>query len=78
MVRLVFKNERDAQAAVTKFNGQPADGRILVVKIVGGANASLAGRLSVAVNESVDVLMGDSASSGGSYVDPLMAGITQH
>lgn len=41
-----------------------------MVKVVGGSNASLAGRLSVAVDDSVDVLMGDSGPSGGSYVDP--------
>ena len=66
MVRLVFKNEKDAQASVTKFNGQPADGRILSVRVVGGSNATLQGRLGVAVEDSVDVLMDDSASSGGS------------
>lgn len=65
-VRLTFKQEKDAQAAVKKFDGQPADGRILSVKIVGGVNATLGGRLGVAVDDSVDVLMQDSASSGGS------------
>lgn len=65
----MFKNEKDAQDAVSKFNGQPADGRILSVKVIGGANASLVGRLSVAaVEDSVDVLMDHSPSSGGSYV----------
>jgi hypothetical protein len=66
VVRLIFKNEKDAQASVAKFNGQPADGRILSVKIVGGMNASLQGRLGVAVEDSVDVLMEDPTASGGS------------
>jgi len=65
VVRLVFKSEKDAQAAVSKFNGQPADGRTLVVKVVGGANATLGGRLgAAAVDDSVDVLMEDSGSKG--------------
>ena len=67
MVRVTFKLEKDAQAAVSKFNGQPADGRTLTVKVVGGVNATILGRLSVKVDDSVDVLMADSAS-GGSYV----------
>lgn len=78
IVRLVFKNEKDAQAAVSKFHGQPADGRILSVKIVGGANASLAGRLSAAAVDdidSVDVLMDGSGASGGSKLrsDEILA-----
>ncbi|GJE91444.1 RNA-binding protein [Phanerochaete sordida] len=77
VVRLVFKNEKDAQAAVSKFNGQPADGRTLAVKIVGGSNATLAGRLSVAALDdidSVDVLM-DGGASGGSKLrsDEILA-----
>ena len=67
VVRLVFKNEKDAQAAVAKFHGQPADGRTLAVKIVGGSNATLAGRLSAAAVDdidSVDVLMDGGAGSG--------------
>lgn len=51
------------------FNDQPADGRVLVVKIVGGTNATLGGRLGAAVGDSVDVLMDDSA--GSSYVSYL-------
>ena len=68
-MRLIFKNEKDAQAAVSKFHGQPADGRTLSVKIVGGSNASLAGRLSAAAVDdidSVDVLMEGAGASGGS------------
>ena len=68
IVRLTFKQEKDAQAAVTKFNGQAADGRVLSVKIVGGVNATLGGRLSVAVSDSVDVLMEDASPSTGSCV----------
>ena len=67
-VRVIYKHEKDAQAAVAKFNGQPADGRTLEVKIVGGVNASLGGRLGIAVQDlgSVDVLMDDSPSSKNS------------
>lgn len=63
-MRLTFKSEKDAQAAVKKFDGQPADGRILSVKVVGGVNVSLPGRLGVAVSDSVDVLMDGAASTG--------------
>ncbi|KAI0827870.1 hypothetical protein BC628DRAFT_121680 [Trametes gibbosa] len=67
VVRLTYKNEKDAQAAVAKFHGQPADGRMLEVKIVGGVNATLSGRISAALVEgSVDVLMGDNVSNTGS------------
>lgn len=69
IVRVTFKNEKDAQAAVAKFNGQPADGRTLEVKIVGGINTQLIGRLGVsATDDSVDALMVDSSSNSGSYV----------
>lgn len=62
-VRVTFKHEADAQAAVSKFDGQPADGRTLSVQIVGGTNATLAGRLEKAAldGDSVDVYM----ESGG-------------
>ncbi|KAI0766993.1 hypothetical protein C8Q74DRAFT_1277374 [Fomes fomentarius] len=64
-VRLTYKHEKDAQAAVAKFNAQPADGRTLEVKIVGGVNATLSGRIGAALVEgSVDVLMGDDPNSG--------------
>ncbi|KAI0759986.1 hypothetical protein BD413DRAFT_607391 [Trametes elegans] len=67
IVRLTYKNEKDAQAAVAKFHGQPADGRTLEVKVVGGVNATLSGRIGVAVvGGSVDVLLADDAPSGGS------------
>ncbi|KAJ3484920.1 hypothetical protein NLI96_g5311 [Meripilus lineatus] len=67
-VRVIYKHEKDAQAAVAKFHGQPADGRTLEVKVVGGVNASLGGRLGIAVQDlgSVDVLMDDSPSSKNS------------
>lgn len=67
-VRVTFKHEKDAQAAVAKFNGQPADGRTLEVKIVGGINTQLIGRLGVSTDDSVDALMADSSSNSGSYV----------
>jgi len=66
VVRVTFKHEKDAQAAVAKFHGQPADGRTLEVKIVGGVNATLGGRLMGASmpDDSVDVLMENDGSSG--------------
>ena len=60
----MYKNEKDAQTAISTFNGQPADGRVLQVKVAGGANATLGGRLSAAVEDSVDVLMDDGPSGG--------------
>ncbi|CAL1711284.1 unnamed protein product [Somion occarium] len=64
VVRVTFKNEKDAQAAVAKFHGQPADGRFLAVKIIGGVNANLIGRLGVSTqDDSVDALMADDSSS---------------
>lgn len=60
-VRVTFKHEKDAQAAVAKFHGQPADGRTLEVKVVGGVNATLGGRMGLAIQDaSVDALMGSS------------------
>lgn len=65
-MRLTFKQPADADAAVAKFNGQPADGKILQVNIVGTKAVGLTGRLGVDfVDDSVDVLMdgGDEGSS---------------
>lgn len=57
-VRLTFKQEKDAREAVRMFDNQVADGRTLSVRVVGGVNASLSGRLSIGVVEgSVDALM---------------------
>jgi hypothetical protein len=57
-VRLTFKQEKDAREAVRIFDKQVADGRTLGVRVVGGVNASLSGRLSIGVVEgSVDALM---------------------
>jgi hypothetical protein len=57
-VRLTFKQEKDAREAVRVFDNQVADGRTLGVRVVGGVNASLSGRLSIGVVEgSVDALM---------------------
>ncbi|EGO00949.1 hypothetical protein SERLA73DRAFT_121346 [Serpula lacrymans var. lacrymans S7.3] len=67
-VRLTFKIPAAASAAIAKFDGQPADGKILKVRIVGGTAASLGGRLGgigLAKEEgSVDVLMESSEESG--------------
>ncbi|KAI0301562.1 hypothetical protein B0F90DRAFT_1718229 [Multifurca ochricompacta] len=57
-VRLTFKQEKDAREAVRVFDKQVADGRTLGVRVVGGVNASLSGRLSVGVVDgSVDALI---------------------
>ncbi|SRR6266404_4258580 len=65
-VRLTFKQEKDAQEAVRIFDQQVADGRTLRVRVVGGVNASLSGRLSMGlVDGSVDVLM-ETDLDGGS------------
>ncbi|KAI9441975.1 hypothetical protein F5148DRAFT_988922 [Russula earlei] len=57
-VRLTFKREKDAREAVRVFDKQVADGRTLGVRVVGGVNASLSGRLSIGMVEgSVDALM---------------------
>lgn len=64
-VRIHFKTAGAANAAITKFNGQAADGKILSVTIVGSSTAgqSLASRFGkdglglVRQEGSVDVLM---------------------
>lgn len=67
-VRLTFKQEKDAREAVRVFDQQVADGRTLGVRVVGGVNASLSGRLSMSVVDgSVDVLM-ETEPDGGSCV----------
>lgn len=68
-MQLTFKNPDDAKIAVSKFNGQSADGRILRVTIIGSTNVSLRGRLGV-TGGTVDELMNeDIDSSAGSYVN---------
>lgn len=67
-VRLTFKQEKDAREAVRFFDQQVADGRTLGVRVIGGVNASLSGRLSMGVMDgSVDVLM-ETDTDGGSCV----------
>jgi hypothetical protein len=65
VVRLVFKEERDALSAVKKFNGETADGRTLIVKSVGGQAVNLAARLDTGPlkDGSVDALITPSSSS---------------
>jgi len=65
VVRLVFKEEKDALSAVRKFNGETADGRTLVVKSVGGLPVNLAARLDVGPTKegSVDALIIPSSTS---------------
>jgi hypothetical protein len=59
VVRLVFKEEKDALSAVKKFNGETADGRTLIVKSVGGQAVNLAARLDTGLSKdgSVDALI---------------------
>ncbi|KAL4071372.1 hypothetical protein V8B97DRAFT_457305 [Scleroderma yunnanense] len=69
VVRLTFKRPEDAHAAVSKFDGQPADGRILRVRVVGVQAVSLPGRISgvedlVNGENGVDVLIQE--NGGGS------------
>jgi hypothetical protein len=75
VVRVVFKNPKDAQAAVIKFDGQNADGKRLGVKILGSVSAGLSHRLAnpPTIDGSVDALIGD--SNGGSKLrsDAIMA-----
>ncbi|KIK97267.1 hypothetical protein PAXRUDRAFT_825112 [Paxillus rubicundulus Ve08.2h10] len=67
-VRLTFKQVAHAAAAVSKFDKQPADGRVLHVSIVGVQSVGLSGRLGgvdvVNENGSVDVLMGGNNDGG--------------
>ncbi|KAF8070776.1 hypothetical protein FPV67DRAFT_1488687 [Lyophyllum atratum] len=71
-IRLTFKIPTSASGAVSKFNNQPADGKVLAVRIVGATSAgtTLSGRLGgtdglglVREEGSVDVLM-DSQDGG--------------
>lgn len=73
-IRISFKTAASATAAVQKFDNQPADGKILSVRVVGtsAAGTSLGGRLGgvdglglVREEGSVDVLM-DVGEEGGS------------
>jgi hypothetical protein len=68
VVRVVYKNGKDAQTAVSKFDGQVADGRKLSVRILGAVAADLGHRLGnkTVQNGSVDALIG--AENGGSCV----------
>ncbi|GLB37769.1 putative vesicle-mediated transport [Lyophyllum shimeji] len=71
-IRLTFKQASSAAAAVAKFNNQPADGKVLDVRIIGATSAgtTLSGRLGgtdglglVREEGSVDVFM-DSPDTG--------------
>jgi len=75
-IRITFKTPASATSAVQKFNNQPADGKILSVKVVGTSSTgtSLGSRLGgndglglVREEGSVDVLM-DAGEETGSYV----------
>lgn len=65
VVRLVFKEEKDALSAVRKFNGETADGRTLIVRSVGGQAVNLAARLDPGSlkDGSVDALITPSSTS---------------
>ena len=56
-VRLTFKHEKDAKTAETQFDKQVADGKTLHVKVIGGVNASLTGRLGVGVQDAFSAPM---------------------
>ena len=65
-IRITFKTAASAASAVQKFHNQPADGKILSVKVIGSSSTgtSLGGRLGdsdglglVREEGSVDVLM---------------------
>ncbi|KAG1781881.1 hypothetical protein EV702DRAFT_961822 [Suillus placidus] len=76
IVRITFKLPAQADAAVNKFNGQPADGKILQVSIVGTKAVGLSGRLAGVdvVDDSVDVLMeGGEESSSKMRSDSIIA-----
>ncbi|KAF9228363.1 hypothetical protein BS17DRAFT_773575 [Gyrodon lividus] len=68
IVRLTFKQAAHAAAAVSKFDKQPADGRVLHVSIVGVQSVGLSGRLGgvdiVNENGSVDILIGGNDDGG--------------
>lgn len=61
-MRLTFKRAGDAKDAVTKFDGQPADGRTLRVRIVAAQAVSLHGRIAG----------GDELMEGKDSVDDLI------
>lgn len=72
-IRITFKTPASATSAVQKFNNQPADGKILSVKVVGTSSTgtSLGGRLGgndglglVREEGSVDVLMDAGEETG--------------
>lgn len=71
-IRVTFKDAASAATAVQKFHNQPADGKILTVKIVGTTSAgmTLGGRLGmdglglVREEGSVDVLMESEENTG--------------
>lgn len=71
-MRLKFKTSEEARLAVSDFDGVPADGRVLNVRVVGISSATLGGRLTNGGagtgNGSTDVLMGGDDSFGESYV----------
>ncbi|TFK23932.1 hypothetical protein FA15DRAFT_670020 [Coprinopsis marcescibilis] len=79
-VRLHFKTAEAAQAAFKKFDGQPADGKVLQVTIVGTSTAgqSLASRFGkdglglVREEGSVDILMDSTDTSSKLRSDALL------
>jgi len=80
VVRLLFKEERDALSAVKKFNGETADGRTLVVKSVGGQAVNLAARLDTGPlkDGSVDALITPSSTSKLRSDDIIAQGSRAH
>ncbi|KAG6813536.1 hypothetical protein H0H92_010241 [Tricholoma furcatifolium] len=79
-IRLTYKSPAHAAAAVTKYNNQPADGKILSVRIVGASssNTGLSVRLGgpdglglVRQERSVDVLISTDDSGSKMRSDSL-------
>ncbi|KAF5380383.1 hypothetical protein D9615_004717 [Tricholomella constricta] len=80
-IRLTFKAPTSAAAAVSKFNNQPADGKVLSVRIIGATTAgtTLSGRLGgsdglglVREEGSVDVLMNSEETGSKMRSDSLL------
>ncbi|KAL0955978.1 hypothetical protein HGRIS_002157 [Hohenbuehelia grisea] len=79
-IRVTFKQASSANAAIAKFDKQPADGKTLSVKVVGTAATSLGGRLGgtdglglVRQEGSVDVLMENSDGQSKMRSDALVS-----
>jgi len=77
VVRIQFLKREAAETAVSKFNGQPADGRTLKVVIVQSPVDTITARFGVTGTEakvrSVDVLLESSASQSKMRSDEILS-----